>query len=292
MNVLVLGGTRFFGIHMIEALLDRGHTVTIATRGRTMDRFGNRVERIVLDRTDESSMRSALSGVHFDVAIDKLAYCSNDIRAAMETVSCERYIHMSSTAVYDPKRLNTKESDFDGMGGKLVWCARADFPYDEIKRQAEYALWQRYGDRKWLAVRYPVVLGSDDYTKRLFFYVEHVMNAKAMHVDNLDKQMGFIRSDEAGKFLAFLAEQELTGAINGCSSGTVSLAEIIAYIEHKTGMRAIIDPAGERAPYNGEPEYSINTQKAQSLGFQFSNLRDWIFDLLDEYIELQKKAGQ
>ena len=42
--------------------------------------------------------------------------------------------------------------------------------------------------------------------------------------------------------------------------------------------------SGEEAPYNGEPEYSINTEVAERLGFRFSTLKDWIYDLLDYYI--------
>ena len=43
---------------------------------------------------------------------------------------------------------------------------------------------------------------------------------------------------------------------------------------------------GDEAPYNGETEYSINTEKAETLGFQFTNLKDWIYDLIDYYIKL------
>lgn len=35
MNILVIGGTRFFGIPMVNELLAHGHNVTIATRGTT-----------------------------------------------------------------------------------------------------------------------------------------------------------------------------------------------------------------------------------------------------------------
>ena len=31
MNILVLGGTRFFGIPMVKALIKQGHNITIAT---------------------------------------------------------------------------------------------------------------------------------------------------------------------------------------------------------------------------------------------------------------------
>jgi nucleoside-diphosphate-sugar epimerase len=176
------------------------------------------------------------------------------------------------------------ESDFDALAKELVWCDRPDFPYAEIKRQAECALWQKYPDRNWITVRYPFVIGKDDYTKRLLFYVEHVMKSIPMFIDNPDCQMGFIRSDEAGKFLAFLAGKDFRGAVNGASEGTISVREILDFVEQKTGKKAIIEASGDPAPYNCESEYSINTDKAAALGFRFSRLRDWIYDLLDYYI--------
>lgn len=325
MKILVLGGTRFFGIHMVEALLDAGHDVTIATRGNAKDTFGDRVKRIIVERTSEESMKQALHGKHFDVVIDKLAYCSNDVRIAMDALDCDRYIHMSSTAVYDPKKLNTVETDFDGYERPVVWCNRPDFPYDEIKRQAEYALWQKYSDKKWIAVRYPVVLGRDDYTNRLKFYVDHVISGTPMYIDNIDYQMSYIRSDEAGRFMAYLVDKDISGdfngayngvyngAFNGASDGTISLREIINYVEEKTGKKAVLvdddkrdEPVNDevvdirpdvidkgrdtiaddidKAPYNGDPEFCINTDKAKELGFEFSDIKDWIYDLLDYYI--------
>ena len=114
------------------------------------------------------------------------------------------------------------------------------------------------------------------------------MKSIPMNIDNLDYQMGYIRSDEAGKFIAFLVDKDVRGAINGSAEGTISIKEIIDYVEKKTGIKAIIDQEGENAPYNGEPEYSINTDKAKALGFKFSVLQEWIYELLDYYIELVK----
>lgn len=313
MNILVIGGTRFFGIHMVNALLEAGHDVTIATRGKAADPFGDRVKRIIMERTREESVRESLSGKHFDVIIDKLAYCSNDIKYVMEAADFDRYICMSSTAVYNPKHINTVENDFDGNESEVIWCNRADFPYDQIKRQAEYALWQCYSDRKWLAVRYPFVIGQDDYTKRLRFYVENTIKGVPMNIDNIDCQMSFIRSDEAGRFMAFLVDKDVSesmngatnesmngatnesingatnesinGAINGASTGTISIREILDYVEKKTGTKVVIDSDGQAAPYNGENEYSICTEKAQNLGYHFTELKAWIFELLDFYIQ-------
>ncbi len=138
---------------------------------------------------------------------------------------------------------------------------------------------------KWIIVRYPFAIGMDDYTKRLRFYVEHTIKEIPMFIDNIDYQMGYIRSDEAGKFLAYLVDQDFTGAVNGSSDGTVSLKEILQYVEQRTGRTASLSASGEEASYNGEPEYSINTEVAEGLGFRFSVLKDWIYDLLDYYIK-------
>lgn len=80
MNILMLGGTRFFGKHTVEKLLAAGHRVTIATRGMAQDKFGSSVERIIVDRTDAPAMQEALAGRVFDVVYDTLAYSSEDIR--------------------------------------------------------------------------------------------------------------------------------------------------------------------------------------------------------------------
>ncbi|MBQ8378088.1 MAG: NAD-dependent epimerase/dehydratase family protein [Oscillospiraceae bacterium] len=285
MNILVIGGTRFFGIQMVEELVNRGHDVTIATRGITPDHFGNKVKRIIFNRSDCDSIRKAFAHKHYDVVIDKIAYCSNDIKNILEVLDCDRYIYMSTTAVYNPKTLNTVEEDYDGRGKELVWCDRGDFSYSDIKRQAEIALSKVYQNVNWTAVRYPVVLGMDDYTNRLRFYVDHIIKGVPMNIDNADLQMGYISSDEAGKFLAFITENDFSGAVNGSSHGTISLAEIMEYVNQKTGCKGIITPDGENAPFNGECEYSINTDKAEKMGFKFSNLKDWIFELLDYYIE-------
>ena len=288
MKILVFGGTRFFGVHLVNALIANGHQVFVATRGRLKDQFGDNVTRIICDRSDPVNIRQNFRSAYFDVICDSLAYCSNDIRNLLDNVNCGRYVTISTTAVYK-KHINTKEIEFDYNTYPLKWCARNDFPYDEVKRQAECALFQKYSTINAAAVRFPFGIGRDDYTQRLYFYVEHAVKGIPMFIDNIDNRMGFIDSKEAGQFLAFMAEQQYTGAINGCNKGILSLREILAYVENKTSCKAIINKDGDAAPYNGETEYSINTNKAEALGFTFSELTNWIYDLLDYYIEEAKK---
>jgi len=68
--------------------------------------------------------------------------------------------------------------------------------------------------------------------------------------------------------------------------GGISLAEIIKYVENKTGTNAIISETGEQAPFNGFPNYGLNLEEAERLGYKFPNLTAPLYNLLDRYIEI------
>lgn len=283
MNILVIGGTRLIGKHLVSQLISKGYQVTIASRGIAKDDFKNTAKKLVINRLDETNLKETFSNQYYDVVYDSLAYCSNDIKRLHDYISCKQYITISTAAVYNT-HMDMVEEDFNPLEKKLIWCERSDYTYDEVKRQAECALFQEYPCIHSVAVRFPFVIGKDDYTKRLYFYVEHIVNQKPMYVDNYDKQLAFVRSDEAGKFLAHFAASKYSGPINGASSGTISIKEISDYIEYKTGKKAILSSEGEIGPYNGHNEHSVNTNKANQIGFQFSPLKTWIYDLIDNYI--------
>ena len=283
MKILVFGGTRLMGKYLVRELIEKGHDVTIATRGIAKDDFGCQVKRITVDRYNEESIKQNIPKEHFDIVYDNLAFGSLDVIKLIPHLNTDRIISISSTAVCQ-KHINTTENDFDPYKHEFILCERKDLPYGEVKRQAEVALFCKYSHIPSTAVRFPFAVSADDHTKRLRFYIEHTINSVPMFIDNIDKQMSFVHSMEAGKFLAYLCGCDFTGIVNGASNGTVSLREIISYAEQKTGKKAILSTEGDAAPYNSEPEYSINTEKARALGFHFSDVHDWMFRLVDEII--------
>lgn len=284
MNILVLGGTRFFGVHMVNSLLQRGHNVTIATRGKTKDMFGDKVERVIIERTNPKSLAKSIGKRHFDVACDNLAYCSNDVKVLLDSLKCERYVMTSSGSVYANQHLQTTEEEFNPLSHSFKWCSRQDYSYDEVKRQAESALFQKYPEFQSVAVRFPYVIGEDDYTERLYFYVEQIIKGNAVNIDNINEQIGFINSSEAGNILAWIAEQDFVGPINGSNVGTISMEEVISYVEQKTKKKAIYSSAGLNGTYNGQKSFSLDVTHSNNLGYNFTKLNDWIYDLLDKYI--------
>jgi len=287
MNILVFGGTRFFGIYLVEKLLKNGHEVTIATRGQTKDHFGNKVKRLIVDRCNEQELMAVFEKREYDCICDNICYASKDVKKLLDVARCRRYILTSTMSVYQMESggMDLKEEAFVPCSYPLKWYDRQDASYDEIKRQAEAALFQVYSEKNAAAVRFPYVIGKEDYTKRLYFYVQHVLKQIPMYIDNLQEKMSFIQAEEAGEFLAWMAENNETGCFNAANEGTVTVKEILSYIEKKSGKKALIDQEGERAPYNGTPAYSINTKKAQSAGYSFGALKDFLPELLDFYME-------
>lgn len=284
MKVLVLGGTRFFGVHMVNSLLNKGHNVTIATRGKAKDSFGEKVERVVIERTNPDSLAEVIGNRYFDVVCDNLAYCSNDVKALLDSLKCGRYVMTSSAAVYTNQHLQTSEGEFDPLVHPLKWCSRQDYSYDEVKRQAGSALVQKYPQIQSVAVRFPYVIGEDDYTQRLYFYVDQIVKGNPLNIDNLNEQIGFISSAEAGDFLAWITEQNFVGPINGNNVGTISLQEVIDYVEQKTNKKAIYSSEGLEGQYNGQKSFNLDVTRAEDLGYYFTELNIRIYELLEKYI--------
>jgi ferredoxin len=105
-----------------------------------------------------------------------------------------------------------------------------------------------------------------------------------MKIENLDERFVFVRESEVGRFLPWIAAQDYMGAINLSSFGTVSYREIIAYIEKKVKIKATIDNVmGENVPFRGGT-YSLNLDKIKELGYCISELDEWFWGLMDEYI--------
>ncbi|WP_179139750.1 NAD-dependent epimerase/dehydratase family protein [Bacillus sp. CDB3] len=288
-KVLVLGGTRFFGKHLVEALLQAGHDITIATRGITEDSFGDTVKRIVVDREDEKLLEERLEGKSYDVVYDNLCYSSNAAKIVCEVLKgkTKKYIMTSSMAVYEPA-LDLTEENFNPYEYAITYGDRNDFNYSEGKRLAEAVLFQ-HATFPAVAVRFPVVIGENDYTKRLQFYVEHIVKQEPIVVDHVDGELSFIHEKEAGQFLAWCGMESIEGPINACSNGVVSTEEIIHFIEEKTGIKALIQEAGDNiAPYNEVTNCTLHNGKARELGFLFRELELEIKNVLQHYISTMK----
>src|SRR5918994_5234361 len=99
MELLILGGTRFLGRHLVEAALGRGHRVTLFNRDLSGPGLFPEVERLVGDRDGDLS---ALRGRRWDAAMDTCGYVPRNVRASTSLLAdaVDHYAFVSSISVY------------------------------------------------------------------------------------------------------------------------------------------------------------------------------------------------
>ncbi|MEU4288060.1 hypothetical protein AB0E63_07545 [Kribbella sp. NPDC026596] len=101
MKLLVLGGTKNLGRHVVEAALRDGHDVTLFNRGRTNPSLFPAVRRLTGERADPGVLATG----EWDGVIDMSGFLVHDVRlsASLLRDRCAHYTYMSSIAVYASK---------------------------------------------------------------------------------------------------------------------------------------------------------------------------------------------
>lgn len=283
-SALILGGTRFFGKELVRCLLDKGVDVTIATRGKSGNPFGEEVRQLIADRYDTESIMEACKGLSFDAVYDQIGYSSQDINIAYEALkdSTGRYIFTSTMSVYEyGEHLN--EESFNPYTYPLKLASRKEVAYGEGKRLAEAVLFSKKNLNA-VAVRIPIVLGEEDYTERLLFHINKVRNGEEIGIPNPEARLNFISAREAGKFLAWIGSEPFTGPVNACADGDIQLSELINLIESITGKEAKLTAQitdENRSPYGVEKNWTMDNMIAKKLGYEFSELSEWLPRLIE-----------
>ena len=285
-TALVLGGTRFFGKRLVELLLEEGMDVTIATRGITSDSFGDRVGRLVVDRENYSSLLKATAGYEWDVIYDNICYSPQDAWNACKVFSgkVKRYINTSSMSVYEQAPYEHTEAELDPHTYPIKMGCRTDFDYGTGKALAE-AIFAQHATFPVCSVRFSFVVGEDDYTRRLEFHIDRIKEGIAIGIPSIDAKINFISSDEAAALLCWLKDRSITGPLNACATGEISLAEIISLMEQEVGKIAMIEQhtaESDQSPYGVEQSFFISNSKGNEAGFSFTQLNSWFPDLISQ----------
>lgn len=280
-KILVIGGNRFFGRRLVHLLIENGDDVTVFNRGQHGDDFGDRVHRMVGDRKDVATLRRLVHAERWDLVYDQVCFDANEAKEACEIFSgnTKRYIFTSSQAVYNPGQ-NLKEEDFNPLTHKFTHVADRYKEYGEAKRQCE-AVFFAQSKMPVVAVRFPIVMGTDDYTERLKFYVKKVKNQEPFTLPNPQAKLSFVNSEDAARGLFLLGTSDFQGPVNMASQDPLELNTLIREIESVTGEKARIDRGGEASPYGLEKDWYMNVAAALRVGFKPAPISEWLRPLLE-----------
>jgi nucleoside-diphosphate-sugar epimerase len=105
MRVLVIGGTEFISVHLVQSLVRDRHEVVVLNRGRHPERVPSGVRTIVCDRKDWTALKTALAGERFDGLVD-ITYApttGEDVEALLAALGARigHAIFVSSGRVHD-----------------------------------------------------------------------------------------------------------------------------------------------------------------------------------------------
>ncbi len=242
MRILLIGGTRFIGRHVVDQAVGHGHHVTIFSRGRTgadLFRGDDRVERRTGDRDDDLS---ALAEGSWDATVDTCAYVPRQVRALADVLGDRGGHHLlvSSVSAYRaPERAGyTEESPLAELEDPSVEEVTGE-TYGGLKVLCERAATERYGPTT-LLVRPTYVVGPHDYTWRFPWWVQRLARGgEVLAPGPADAPSQLIDVRDMASWMVGLLERHEGGAFHA-----VSPAPPFSWGQQLEAVRDAVAPEG------------------------------------------------
>lgn len=224
-RILILGGTGLIGPHMVRYAVERGHEVSIFTRGRREADLPDSVERLVGDRNDD---HTALEGREWDIVLDNNAQDYRWVQTSTELLkdATDYYLFVSSISAYALEGFGWDRSD-TVMTEPLVgvdyariqppegWSQGDDAPYGLMKTLSEdivHAAFPQNGT----VVRPGLIVGPGDLTERWTYWPRRMSEGgEVLAPGNPEHANQIIDQRDLTEWIVRLAENGTTGDFNG-----------------------------------------------------------------------------
>lgn len=152
MHILFIGGTGNISHDCAALLAERGHRVSIVTRGRRA--VPPRFHALVADRRDAAALRDAIAGDWPDVVINFLGYTPEDVRLDHDLFAgrVRQYIFISTAMVYAKPHRQLPLTEDSPRGN----------PFSDYAQQKQ--LCEDWLLDRWRAGRFPVTVVRPSHT--------------------------------------------------------------------------------------------------------------------------------
>ena len=312
MKLLILGGTRFVGRHLVEEALAQGHAVTLFNRGRNNPELFPEVEKL---RGDRDGTLTALEGRKWGAVIDTCGYVPRLVRDSAQLVAdaVAYYTFISTMSVY--QRKGTVEIDEMCEVGSLEDETVEEITgetYGPLKVLCEEAAEAAMPGRV-LIVRPGLIVGPHDPTDRFTYWpVRLAEGGEVLAPSDREQSVEFIDVRDLAKWTISMVETQATGVYNATGPDyPLTMQDFLLKCKEITQNDAQLRWSSEEflfehqvAPFMGLPLWlpkestsfmMINIQKALNAGLTFRPLADTIRDTLAWHTTrpagLELKAG-
>jgi 2'-hydroxyisoflavone reductase len=239
LKILVLGGTSFLGPHQIAYAIDRGHSVSTFTRGKTSptvnSSYFDRVEKLIGDRENDLE---ALKNREWDVVIDNSGRKVEWTRATAELLKAKakQYIYVSSVSVFYPyftAGVDEDKSVVLEMPKSLESGEEYLYEYGIMKANSELVASEVFGRERTTVVRPTFMMGPADRTDRFLYWPTQLAKggqvilpgAKADPVQWIDVR-------DIAEWMIRLGETATPGTFNGVGPASNMTCPAFVYGAH------------------------------------------------------------
>lgn len=295
-RLLILGGTGFIGPNMVKYAVDRGHTVTILTRGRSPNKVPG-VEQLVADREGDLAV---LRNRKWDAVLDNNArdyrWVARSTKALRDSTG--HYLLVSSISAYKTEPMSY------GLAGKVLAKPVVDESYERFSPPSDWkdGAEAHYGLSKAIAenlthaafpgrttvVRPGLIVGPTDPTDRFTYWPVRIdEGGEVLAPGNPAHSAQVIDQRDLTEWVVRLAENGTMGDFNATGPASrMSMAEMLygcraataAPVEFTWVTEAFLE-SQKVAPWSDMPAWSpgellmyVDIRRALAAGLTFRPL--------------------
>jgi len=227
MRLLILGGPRFLGRHVVDIALARGHQVTLFNRGRTGPQLYPEVERL---RGDRAVDLSPLDGRRWDAVVDTSGFLPGVVGRAIEVLRHQvgHYLFVSSISVYqnfstigmtEEAALATLTPEQTGTLATIDTSDPGKDPafwplYGALKAECERLVEEAFPGRA--AIPRPgLIIGPHDYMDRFPYWVARIAEGgEVLAPGRPDRPVQVLDARDLAAWMVRLSERGVSGIFN------------------------------------------------------------------------------
>jgi len=287
MKLLIIGGTRFLGRHLVSAALQRNHDVTLFNRGNYQS--PPNTKQLIGDRDGDLNK---LQGHEWDAVIDTCGILPHSVEVSAKTLSASvgAYVFISSVSVYadlsnpgvlESAPLKTLTNEQLDEANQIHSSNSSNYGslYGGLKALCEQTLLDVIPDRS-LIIRPGLIVGPYDYTDRFTYWVMRVAHGgEVLAPGRPERSVQFIDVRDLSEWIITTIESSRRGVYNANAlPGAVTMEQVLTQCKSVTESNAAFTWVSESflfkekvAAWSDMPLWLPEQDAPQLSGFMFIN---------------------
>lgn len=215
-KLLIIGGTRFLGLEFLK--LVNQYEIYIASRRKIKAK-----NFIIIDRKSQQDLDNLFVDIEYDVVIDFICYSAMDASILWNSIQIQKKIPkliiISTVFTYgNPLEIESpifcNEESFMANYELNSFKDRPETSYIQGKRDMECFFNKKIQNEKLVILRFPIILGAEDYTSRTHFYYNLIKKKLVVNPKKISNKSSYIFSKEAANSIFDFVKNDEYGTYN------------------------------------------------------------------------------